>query len=125
MTKQDIEAFIESQSAMVKKPRTMEKCVMVKGVPWRVLFNSERSRSTLAAVDKASVEARPCFLSEANRFDWQRPLEWRGYDILVNPFPVLPGHPTICTSRPFPVSGSICTVVSRSSVFTFPAPKRR
>ena len=99
MTKQDIEAFIESQSAMVKKPRTMEKCVMVKGVPWRVLFNSERSRSTLAAVDKASVEARPCFLCEANRFDWQRPLEWRGYDILVNPFPVLPGHLTIAARR--------------------------
>ena len=95
MTKSEIRSFISAQSGNIRMPDLCEKCVEAGGVPWKVLFNVERARSTRAAVDKASIAARPCFLCTANRFEWQIPVEWRGYDILVNPFPVLPGHLTI------------------------------
>lgn len=95
MTRTEIEDFVSGQIGMVKMPEMKEKCVMAGGVPWRVLFNQERARSTRASVDKASIAARPCFLCPDNRFEWQLPVSWRGYDILVNPYPVLPGHLTI------------------------------
>ncbi len=95
MKRAELDAFVARQESQIKLPELNEKCVTVGGVPWRVLFNKERSRSTCARVDKASVEARPCFLCPANRYEWQTPIEWGNYDILVNPFPVLPGHLTI------------------------------
>lgn len=95
MTRAEIEDFVSGQIGMVKMPEMKEKCVMVGGVPWRVLFNRERARSTRAPIDRASIASRPCFLCPNNRFEWQRPVGWRGYDILVNPYPVLPGHLTI------------------------------
>ncbi len=95
MTRREIEDFVSGQIGMVKMPEMKEKCVTVGGVPWRVLFNSERARSTRASVDKASIAARPCFLCPDNRFEWQRPVSWRNYDILANPYPVLSGHLTI------------------------------
>ena len=95
MTRKEIDAFVEAQARMVSMPELKSKCVYAGGVPWQVIFNSERARSTCASVDKASIAARPCFLCPANRFEWQTAVEWRGYDIVVNPYPVFPGHLTI------------------------------
>ncbi len=62
----------------------------------QVQWNPARMVSTGASIDKKTVAERPCFLCEHNRpkeqfkktFDNQ-------YDLLVNPFPILPIHFTI------------------------------
>lgn len=56
---------------------------------------NHRATSLSAKIDSASIAARPCFLCEANRPDVQRAVNWRDYEILVNPYPIAPGHLTI------------------------------
>lgn len=65
--------------------------------------NPARIRSTGAAVDSKSIAARPCFLCRANRPAEQTSMEWlEGWELLVNPYPILPVHFTIVstTHRP-------------------------
>lgn len=66
-------------------------------------FNPARMVSTGAKVDKATLAKRPCFLCKANRPAVQKELGF-GYtfDVLVNPFPILPAHFTIATKRHCP-----------------------
>lgn len=70
-----------------------------------LLFNPARVRSTAAKVDAASIAARPCFLCSANRPRQQMVhpgLEDSGYDILVNPYPILNPHYTIVAREHVP-----------------------
>ena len=62
------------------------------GFKIKVQFNSGRIVSSAAKVDKKSIEARPCFLCEANRPAVQRGINFKDYSILVNPFPIFPEH---------------------------------
>ena len=56
-------------------------------------FNPARLVSTGAKIDKATLAKRPCFLCEKNRPSEQIVLSFgEGFDILVNPFPILPVH---------------------------------
>jgi len=65
-------------------------------VTLRAQFNPKRIGSTGASVKAADIAARPCFLCEKNRPAEQiRKPEDRHYDLLVNPFPILPEHFTI------------------------------
>lgn len=65
-----------------------------------VQWNPARIVSTGAKIDKQSIEARPCFLCDQNRPKVQRALPTeKHYQILVNPFPILPQHFTIPTRR--------------------------
>ncbi|AKU68955.1 DUF4922 domain-containing protein [Prevotella fusca JCM 17724] len=58
--------------------------------------NPARLVSTGAKIDKATLAKRPCFLCEKNRPGEQIVLPFgKGFDILVNPFPILPVHFTI------------------------------
>ncbi len=68
-----------------------------------VQHNPCRIVSTGAKVDKGSVRKRPCFLCDNNRPAAQRELPVEGtVQILVNPYPILPGHLTIPTRRHVP-----------------------
>ena len=59
-------------------------------------FNPARLVSTGAKIDKATLAKRPCFLCEKNRPGEQIILPFgEGFDILVNPFSILPVHFTI------------------------------
>ena len=59
-------------------------------------FNPARLVSTGAKIDKATLAKRPCFLCEKNRPGEQITLPFgEGFDILINPFPILPVHFTI------------------------------
>ena len=59
-------------------------------------FNPARLVSTGAKIDKATLAKRPCFLCEKNRPKGQIVLPFgNDFDILVNPFPILPVHFTI------------------------------
>ena len=62
----------------------------------KVQFNPSRITSTAAAIDKKSIAERPCFLCEHNRPQEQisKPIDG-GFELLVNPFPILPTHYTI------------------------------
>lgn len=60
-----------------------------------VQANPGRSTSTNARVDKASIEARPCFLCPGNLPPDERGVAWRDFVLLPNPFPILSSHLTI------------------------------
>lgn len=65
-----------------------------------VQFNPRRIVSTAAKVDKRNLKKRPCFLCAQNRPKEQISLPMDGqYQILVNPYPILPHHLTIPTRR--------------------------
>lgn len=65
-----------------------------------VQYNPARVQSAKAKTDKASIRQRPCFLCEANRPAEQTSLPiLEGYQLLVNPFPILPVHFTIVSTR--------------------------
>ena len=70
---------------------------------FEVQFNPARIRSTGATITKEAVAARPCFLCRKNR-----PLEQLtkildvDYELLVNPYPILPMHFTIPSCRHHP-----------------------
>lgn len=65
-------------------------------LPLRVQYNPARIVSTGADISKKSIEERPCFLCASNRpaSQMKRILDGR-FELLVNPFPILPMHFTI------------------------------
>ncbi|MDY3847769.1 MAG: DUF4922 domain-containing protein [Prevotella sp.] len=65
-----------------------------------VQWNPARIQSTGAKIDKKSIEARPCFLCEANRPEEQaKKVIDEHFELLVNPYPILPTHFTIPSLR--------------------------
>ncbi len=67
---------------------------------WRLQFNPARIVSTGAKIDKKSIADRPCFLCEKNRPEEQIAKDLsNGFELLVNPFPILPVHFTIPTRQ--------------------------
>lgn len=63
-------------------------------------YNPARMVSTGAKVDKKTLAQRPCFLCKDHRPEIQQ--EWafgEDFDVLVNPFPILPTHFTIAAKR--------------------------
>ena len=62
----------------------------------QVQWNPARMVSTGAKIDKKTIAERPCFLCEQNRPKEQIKKDVDGqYELLVNPFPILPQHFTI------------------------------
>ena len=72
------------------------KPVTCSGMPFYVQCNPARLVSTGAKIDKANLAQRPCFLCEKNRpaIQTQIPID-NDFELLVNPFPILPLHFTI------------------------------
>ena len=75
-----------------------EKNFVVGNAHYKVQFNPARIVSSAAKVDKASLQKRPCFLCEANRPAEQKGIKWRGYTVILNPFPIFRRHLTIPTN---------------------------
>ena len=68
-----------------------------------VQYNPSRIVSTGAKVDKKEIKKRPCFLCEKNRSEQQMDIAVEGrYEVLINPFPILPYHLTLPTRRHVP-----------------------
>ncbi|MDE7388478.1 MAG: DUF4922 domain-containing protein, partial [Muribaculaceae bacterium] len=96
----DIDGFIARQLAAWPEAaerhaaldRLEIKTVTAFGTPLRVQFNPARAVSTAAKVDAAAIASRPCFLCEKNRPACQSGIDLGGYTLLVNPFPIHPGH---------------------------------
>ena len=70
--------------------------LMTESLPMRVQYNPARIVSTGANLSKSTIAERPCFLCDQNRPAQQirRVLDGQ-YEMLVNPFPILPMHFTI------------------------------
>lgn len=59
-------------------------------------FNPKRIISTNAKIDKKSLSKRTCFLCKKHRAEVQKEILFEDkYEILCNPFPILPDHFTI------------------------------
>lgn len=73
----------------------------IGGFSVRVLHNPARIRSTAAKVDVASVRERGCFLCPKARPAAQQVLAGSpaGFELLVNPYPILNPHFTIVSRR--------------------------
>ena len=71
-------------------------------------WNPARIVSTGANISKQAIEKRPCFLCNCNRPAEQHALPVMGrYQLLINPFPILPKHFTIpdCQHVPQLING--------------------
>ncbi len=63
-------------------------------------YNPARITSTGASIDRKAIAERPCFLCEANRpqEQFKKIIDDR-FELLVNPYPILPTHFTIPSKR--------------------------
>ena len=89
-----------------------------------VQFNPARIRSTGAKIDAKSIAERPCFLCAKNRPKEQMRCIIDGrYELLVNPFPILPVHFTLPTlkhqpQRILPMIGELLRQAQKNSDLT-------
>ena len=73
-----------------------QRSLTLDGMTLRVQYNPARIVSTGAKIDKKSIEKRPCFLCRKNRPEEQMSkVIDKNFEILVNPYPILPVHFTI------------------------------
>lgn len=104
----DVEEFVSRQLSVWPEAAARFdalKSVEIKTVGgYDVQFNPARAVSTAAKTDARSIAARPCFLCKANRPAEQMHLDWEDMEILVNPFPIFPGHLTIAAKTHQPQS---------------------
>lgn len=104
--------LLESEAPDTPQPLT--RTIAAGGVEMTLVHNPARMRSTTARTDAASIAARPCFLCAENRPAGQMSLIWRGYEVLVNPYPIFPGHLTIVSRshEPQTISGRLTDMQS-------------
>lgn len=95
--KEEWEIFRKNHDSLTSVER---KPFRLKGIDGCVQFNPARAISTLANVDSKAIEKRDCFLCKKNRSLQQKAIEiLPGWDLLVNPFPILPLHFTIASQK--------------------------
>ena len=95
-----------------------------EGMPVEVQWNPARIRSTGAKIDARSLAERPCFLCMENRPKEQihRVIDGQ-YELLVNPYPILPVHFTLPTLKHqpqaiLPMYGEICRLLTKNAALT-------
>ena len=98
--------------------------LMTDDIAMAVQWNPARIRSTGAKIDAKSIAERPCFLCAKNRPKEQmhRVVD-RAYELLVNPFPILPVHITLPTlahqpQRILPMIGELLHLARRNRDLT-------
>lgn len=108
MTIEDVASFIETQLhvwPLAKKnydalTEVKRRDVTIGDCPIGIQWNSARIVSTGANVSKHEIEKRPCFLCRDNRPKEQLICNiLSGWEMLVNPFPILPVHLTIVSTK--------------------------
>ena len=108
LTTETINDLIEAQLAVWPEARTNffrlqeaeRKPLKLGDLDAAVQYNPARIRSTGAKVDPKSVAARPCFLCAENRPKEQFAVGFgEGWQLLVNPFPILPVHFTVVSTE--------------------------
>lgn len=125
-----VENFIDRQLQLWPEARKrfddLEKSILTRRLEndefeMAVQFNPRRIVSTAAKVDKRNLKKRPCFLCDHNRPAEQISLPFGGhYQLLVNPFPILPHHLTIPTRRHKPQQLSLLLKEMNALAWTMP-----
>lgn len=76
------------------------RVMQLRGCDIAVQYNPARMVSTGASIDKKVIAERPCFLCRKNRPTVQTGVPLLGhYELLVNPFPILPRHFTLASMK--------------------------
>ena len=137
LTTEEINSAIEHQldtwplarDNFFKLMETVRKTLQLGDMQCSVQLNPARIISTGARIDQKSIESRPCFLCRANRPDEQEPVGWRNsqlddWELLINPFPILPVHFTVAhkSHRPqdtIPLEMAIMAEEAEDLVFFF------
>lgn len=121
---EDIKGFIEAQLSIWPLAKqnydglvnVERKKIIINGYDFFLQLNPARIVSTGASVNKADIESRPCFLCRDNRSAEQLTADLiPGWDMLVNPFPILPVHLTIASTSHQPqkaVPGDIVEITT-------------
>ena len=87
----------------------------------KVQFNPSRIQSTAASIDKQSIEKRPCFLCAKNRPQEQFAKNiGEEFELLVNPFPILPTHYTIPSKKHTPQNIVECAATLQHLLTLYP-----
>ena len=98
--------------------------LMTDSIVLQAQWNPARIASTGAKIDAKSIRERPCFLCAKNRPQEQMHHVIDGkYELLVNPFPILPVHFTLPTlkhqpQRVLPMYGEMLSLAERDSGLT-------
>jgi len=96
----ELASWTEAAERYAALEQVKTKELVVGDVTLNAQWNPARIVSTGAKIDKESLAARPCFLCGHNRPKQQHELPTnRHFEILLNPYPILPGHLTIPTRR--------------------------
>lgn len=111
-TCEEINAFIETQLELWPLAReNFDKLRNVKRKPVSigkldiyVQYNPARIVSTGARTDKESIATRRCFLCASNRPEQQISIDHNDWEMLLNPFPILPVHFTTAHKKHIPQS---------------------
>lgn len=69
-----------------------------------IFLNPKRILSTSAKTDDQSIQQRKCFLCEENRPSEQEYIQFKRYQVLVNPYPIFERHLTIAERSHVPQS---------------------
>lgn len=113
LSTEDINSLIETQLSLWQEARAnfdnlrgcRRKPLEVGEMKVFAQLNPARIRSTAAALDKESISKRQCFLCSGNRPKEQLHGELLpGWELLVNPYPILPIHFTIVSTTHRPQS---------------------
>ncbi len=111
LTEQEVKDFLSVQMKVWKEVGERFQAlddILVRSLPYednnlQVQYNPKRIGSTAAKVDKRSLKERPCFLCDNNRPDEQISIAFdHDFQLLVNPYPILPNHLTLPTRRHTP-----------------------
>ncbi len=98
--------------------------LMMDDLSFEVQWNPARICSTGAKMDAKTLAQRPCFLCQENRPKEQLRCTLDGnYELLVNPFPIMPVHFTLPSMRHqrqaiLPMYGELLRLVHRYQGFT-------
>lgn len=108
MSHDEVATFIETQLLnwpLAKKNydalmAVKRRQVMIGNFPVEIQWNPARIVSTGAKIDKETIAERPCFLCRQNRPPEQIICNLLpGWELLVNPYPILPVHLTIVSTQ--------------------------
>jgi hypothetical protein len=104
LIEEQLQSWEEAHNNFFRLRECRRKPLVMGDLQGAAQFNPARIRSTGAAVDKKSIAARPCFLCRDNRPKEQIAIEEfeDGWELLVNPYPILPVHFTIVSKRHIP-----------------------
>ena len=98
--KHNIRAFFTHQLDTWDEVRQRYEALKYVGLKqlghWQLQYNPARMVSTGAQIDRQTIAQRACFLCEKNRPEEQLTIDLGDdFELMVNPFPVLPMHFTI------------------------------